>query len=100
MSHPISLDIPHKLGLAEARRRLDGGVGKIADYVPGGGNVVHHWEGDTLHFTITAMGQSIACRVGVFEDKVHADIDLPPFLSLFAGKIRGAFGKALPKLLK
>ncbi len=100
MTHPINLDIPHKLGKAEARERLDKGVGKIGDYVPGSGEVVHHWEGDTLHFTVSAMGQSIICLVEVFEDKVHANIDLPPFLSLFASKIRGAFGKALPKLLK
>ena len=36
----------------------------------------------------------------MFEDKVHADIDLPPFLALFADKIRGVFGSTLPKLLK
>ena len=100
MTHPISLDIPHKLGKAEARDRLDKGVDKIGDYIPGGGAVQHRWENDTLHFTVTAMGQSIACRVGVFEDKVHADIDLPPVLSLFTNKIKGIFGSALPTLLK
>lgn len=100
MTHPVSIDIPHKLGKAEARDRLDKGVDKIGNYVPGGGKVQHHWVDDTLHFTVAAMGQSIACRVGVFEDKVHADIDLPPVLGLFANKIKGVFGNALPKLLK
>ena len=89
MTHPVSIDIPHKLGKAEARARMDKGVGKIGDYIPGGGAVAHHWEEDTLLFTVTAMGQKIACRVGVFDDKVHADIDLPPVLSLFANKIKG-----------
>lgn len=100
MSTPISIDIPHKLGKAEARSRMDKGVDRIGDHVPGGGKVQHHWEGDRLHFTVTAIGQTIACRCDVMEDKVHADIDLPPVLSLFAGKIRGVFGSALPKLLK
>jgi len=88
MADPVVVDIPHKLGRDAARARIAGGVGKIAEIVPGGGHVEQRWEGDTLHFTVTAMGQQVASRLEVFEDRVHAEIDLPPMLALFAAKIR------------
>ncbi|RZM22256.1 MAG: hypothetical protein EOP67_50850, partial [Sphingomonas sp.] len=87
MSAPIELDISHKLGKAAVRERLDGGVGKIGRMIPGGAQVVHRWEGDTMVFTVDAMGQSIKSTATVFDDKVHASADLPGLLGLFAGKI-------------
>ena len=99
MTSPISLDIPHKLGKAAARARLDRGIGKIGTMIPGGGQVRHAWDGDDMNFTLTAMGQTLHCVATVFDDKVHAAVDLPPMLALFAGKIRDALGKGLPKLL-
>ena len=52
MAQPISLDIPHTLGKAAVRQRLDGGIGRITEKIPGGGHVQHRWEGDTMHFTV------------------------------------------------
>lgn len=100
MTPPVTLDIPHTLGKAAVRQRLDGGIGKIARMIPGGGAVKHEWDGDVMNFTVAAMGQVMRCRATVFEDKVHAEVDLPPFLALFADKIRGVLGAELPKLLK
>ena len=100
MAKPVTVDIPHKLGRDGARARLAGGVGKIGSMFPGGGTVDERWDGDTLHFTVSAMGQSVASRLEVFEDRVHAEVDLPPMLSLFAGKIREKLLKEAPKLLE
>lgn len=100
MNQPISLDIPHKLGKAAVRQRLDGGVGKIGGMIPGGGAVQHRWEGDVMHFTVTALGQTITSTATVFEDKVHAVVDLPGVLGLFAGKVRDMLQREGPKLLK
>ena len=100
MADPIALDIPHKLGLEAARARIAGGVGKLADLFPGGGNVEQRWEGDTLHFTVSAMGQKVASRLEVFADRVHAEVDLPPMLALFAAKIREKLAREAPKLLE
>lgn len=100
MAEPIAVDIPHTLGLAAAKARIGGGIGKLADLFPGGGAVEQRWDGDTLHFTVSAMGQRIASRLEVFDDKVHAVVDLPPMLALFAGKIREKLAKEAPKLLK
>lgn len=100
MAEPVIVDIPHKLGREGARARLAGGVGKIGQMFPGGGTVQESWQGDTLHFTVTAMGQSVASRLEVFDDRVHAEVDLPPMLALFAGKIREKLQKEAPKLLE
>lgn len=100
MSEPIKVDIPHKLGREAAKTRMAGGIGKLADMIPGGGTVQHRWEGDTLHFTLNAMGQTIASKVEVFDAHVHAEVDLPPMLMMFAGKVRDKLLQVAPKLLK
>lgn len=100
MGHPITLDIPHSLGKAGVRQRLDGGIGRIGEKIPGGGTVQHRWEGDTMHFTVAAMGQQIAGTATVFDDKVHAVVDLPMLLGLFAAPLRAALEKEGPKLLR
>ncbi|MEG3087044.1 polyhydroxyalkanoic acid system family protein [Sphingomonas sp. PB4P5] len=100
MTDPITMDIPHKYGREGVRAKLDSGVDKIAGVVPGGVVKDHRWDGDTLHFTIEGLGQRVASKVELFDDKVRATIDLPPFLALFAAKIRDKLAKEAPKLLK
>lgn len=100
MSQPIELDIAHQLGKAGVRARLDGNISRIGEKIPGGATVEHRWEGDTMFFTVGAMGQNIASRLTVFETHVHAVVDLPPFMALFAGMVRGAIEREGPKLLR
>ena len=85
MADPISVDIPHKLGLAGARARIEKGVGKLASFIPGASVTEHRWDGDILLFTVEAMGQRVASRVEVLENRIRASFDLPPMLHLFAG---------------
>lgn len=100
MSEPITIDIPHKHGREGVRAKLDTGVNKIAGVVPGGVVTDHRWDGDTLHFTIEGLGQRVASKVELFDEKVRATIDLPPFLALFADKIRAKLAKEAPRLLE
>jgi hypothetical protein len=97
---PIKVDIPHKLGREAARARIAGGVGKLAEMVPGGGTVDQRWDGDTLHFSVSAMGQTVASRIDVLDSHIHAEVDLPPMLALFAGKVKDKLLSVAPKLLK
>jgi hypothetical protein len=94
MGTPITVDVPHQLGKAAVRARLDGAN------IPGGSVTDHRWDGDTLHFTVKAMGQTIASAVTVFETNVHAVVDLPGILGLFAGKVQDMIRKEAPKLLR
>ncbi|MHA6717986.1 polyhydroxyalkanoic acid system family protein [Sphingomonas sp. RS6] len=95
----ISVDIPHQLGRAGARERIGSKIGRLADKIPGGATVEHRWEGDSLHFTVAAMGQTVASRLDVLDAHVHAEIALPGMLGLFAGKIREMLEKEGPRLL-
>jgi hypothetical protein len=100
MTPPIEVDLPHKLGREAARARIEGGFGRLASFVPGGTITEKRWDGDTLHLTVEAMGQRVGARLTVFDAHVHASFDLPPFLALFADKLRAKLAKDGPKLLE
>lgn len=100
MTDPIAIDIPHKLGLSGARSRLQGGIGQLADVVPGGSLKSHRWQDDTLYFELEALGQSVQAELEVFEERIHAVVALPPVAALFASSIRGALSQMGTRLLR
>jgi hypothetical protein len=57
MATPIAISIPHQLGRAEARRRIETGFARIIHLVPGSAGVCERWEGDRLIFSAAAIGQ-------------------------------------------
>jgi hypothetical protein len=88
MNKPLSVDLPHNLGAEEAKRRMQGGIGRLKDHVPGGGaQVESRWEGDRLYLDVRAMGQEVTGHIDVEERKVRLELMVPPVLALFAGKI-------------
>jgi len=88
MQRPIDVDLPHKLGRDEARRRLATNIHKLQDHIPGGASHVDSsWDGDRLNLNIHAMGQSVEAQIDVEDAKVHCRIQLPGMLSLFAAPI-------------
>ena len=61
MPTPTIVDVPHKLGRAEAKRRLEVGVGKIFRHLPGGGeaHVSSSWPSAfQMLLDLKAMNQS------------------------------------------
>ena len=88
MQRPIDVDLPHKLGRDEARRRLATNIHQLQDHIPGGAtHVDSSWEGDRLNLNVHAMGQSVEAQIDVEETKVHCRIQLPGMLALFAGPL-------------
>jgi hypothetical protein len=77
------VDLPHKLGAEEARRRIERNVGKLTDHIPGGAQVKSSWTGNRLDLDIGAMGQQVAARIDVAETVVRLEIALPAALSFF-----------------
>lgn len=100
MTEPVEVDIPHTLGREAARTRIAGGVGKLESFIPGGSVSEYRWDGDRLTFTVAALGQRVATTLDVLDDRVHLKAELPPFLALFANKIRDVLGREGPKLLR
>ena len=100
MTRPIEVDLPHKLGREEARRRIANNIHKLKDHIPGGAaDVQSSWNGDQLTLTIGAMGQSVEANIGVEEAKVHVRVMLPGMLSLFAAPIEAMLNKKGKDLL-
>jgi hypothetical protein len=100
MSAPVDVDIPHQLGRAEARRRVEAGFGQLAGWIPGGAVSAHRWEGDSLHFQVGAMGVQVAARLDVGDKAVHAHLELPAFLGSFAPQIQEKLRQKGPDLLR
>ena len=92
MTSPIQVDLPHKLGAAEAKRRIAGGTDKLRDFLPGGAEVRPAWDGDRLRLHVAVLGGEVDARIDVRETFVRVEVMLPPAL--------GFFGKAIESALK
>jgi hypothetical protein len=88
MNQPLVVNLPHKLGAEEAKRRIAGGIGKLESYIPGGSaEVSTSWAGDRLNLLVKAMGQEVSSHIDVQESNVRVEVLLPPMLGMFAGPI-------------
>lgn len=90
MNKPLTVDLPHQLGAAEARNRIQGGIGQLKDHIPGGAAEVRSsWEGDRMNLVVQAMGQEVSAHIDVEETVVRVEMLLPPMLSFFGKHIQG-----------
>jgi hypothetical protein len=100
MSTPITVSIPHQLGRAEARRRIETGFAKIVHLLPGStGDCSERWDGDRLIFGVAAMGQTVAGVIEVLDAAVTIEIQLPGLLGMVAGGLKDRLRKAGQLLL-
>jgi hypothetical protein len=88
MSTPVTASVPHRLGKAEAMRRLKAGLARArGDF----GKVItiehEEWDGDTLNFRMRALGQNAAGSITVMEDKLLIAVTLPWLLAKAAEQI-------------
>lgn len=102
MAKTVSINIPHQLGAAEAKRRLEQGLAQLAGQIPGGDakGFTKSWAGDVLNFSAVAMGSTITGVVQVLEDHARLDISLPGLLGMAAGKIKDELTRRGQTLLK
>ncbi|NUZ07955.1 polyhydroxyalkanoic acid system family protein [Piscinibacter koreensis] len=99
MTTPVNVSIPHQLGRAEARRRIERGFARIVDVVPGSGTCDERWDGDRLTFRVAAMGQTVSGVVDVRETVVLMEVQLPGVLGMVAGRLKDHVEKAGQRLL-
>lgn len=94
MSRPVTINIPHDLGKAEARRRIEKGFGNMRAQMTGGvaglmPSFDERWENDRLHFEGRAFGQFIIRgHLDVFEESVIVEVLLPGILATITGKLK------------
>jgi putative polyhydroxyalkanoate system protein len=96
----LTISIPHQLGRAEAKRRIEQQAAHMHSQHAGLlERVEQRWEGDTLHFLVGAAGQSVSGTADVTEQTVNLDIALPWFLSMLAGTVKKQIEQEGHKLL-
>jgi putative polyhydroxyalkanoate system protein len=90
MAQPLTVTIPHQLGRAEARQRIDAGlsqfIGQIGSMAQ---NYRQSWTGDRMDFQATVMGQTLSGAIHILDDAARVELILPGLLGLMAGKIKG-----------
>ena len=100
MTNPINVDLPHSLGAEEAKRRMQGGIGRLEDHIPGGAIVDSSWAGDRMNLSVQAMGQEVRAVIDVEEKLVRLQLDLPPMLSFFGKKIEALIRRQGTQMLE
>jgi Putative polyhydroxyalkanoic acid system protein (PHA_gran_rgn). len=94
MNKAVTVSIPHQLGRAEAKRRVDEGFGDFSRHLGGSaGALTKSWTGDRLNFSLQALGQGISGFLDVADDTVRVEVLLPGFLAMIAGKVKGTLQK-------
>jgi hypothetical protein len=95
MTTPITVRIPHQIGRAEARRRIESGFARMIHSLPGGtGECSERWEGDRLVFSVGALAQTVAGVIDVDDAAVTMEIQLPGVLGLLASGLKDRLQKA------
>jgi len=93
MSAPLVVSIPHRLGRAEAARRLKAGLGRAAASIPVLQVQEERWDGDQMNFSVRALGQIATGQVDVADDHVRVEVVLPWLLQRFAELAQAAIRK-------
>jgi hypothetical protein len=101
MRKTITVTLPHDLGEEEVKRRLAHGIAdarsKYPNYLQ---NARETWNGNTMEFAASAMGQTVTGRVQVEPRQVHIHVDLPMLLAVVAGKFLPRIEEEGRKLLE
>ena len=86
------IDVPHKLGKAEAKRRMQARIGELASHIPGGAAQVHSaWTGeDRMELKVEALGQKLSATLDVEDKVIRVALNLPLMLSFASGAIEAA----------
>lgn len=89
MSKPVVVSIPHELGRAEARRRIENGVGQLTSQIGAVGELKQAWKDDVLHFSVHAIGQTVTGTIAVEDREARVEVMLPGIFAMIANKVKG-----------
>ena len=101
MNEPVSIIVAHRLGKAEAARRLKDGLARTNGQL--GAMIAmdeETWQGDTLHLRLRTLGQTAAARVEVLEDALRIEVALPWLLAKAAQRFLPVLQKEATLLLE
>jgi hypothetical protein len=101
MSERVTVLVSHRLGKAEAVRRLRDGFARTKGQL---GELIaieqETWEGDTLRFTMRALGQTASGTIDVLDDALRIEVSLPWLLAKAANRLLPVMRKSATLLLE
>ena len=101
MSTPVTISVPHRLGKAEALRRLQTGLGRMRTNLSTLITIEQEvWSGDTLRFQMRGLGQTAAGSIDVLEDSLRIEVTLPWLLAKMAERLAPAMRREATLLLE
>lgn len=100
MSQPLIVDVPHKLGAAEAKRRIQANIGKLGSKLPAGATVTPVWEGDRLRLDVAMLGQQAEAGLDILDTLVRITVQLPPALAFFRQAVEAGLRQSGAALLE
>jgi len=96
----INFDVPHSLSADDAKEKLQKFIEAIQEkFKAQVSDLEQSWEGNDLSFGFKTFGIKIAGIIGVLDDKLAVDIDLPFSAMMFKGKIESEIRGQLEKLM-
>ncbi len=101
MNDTVTVVIGHRLGKAEAVRRLKEGLARTNSHLGAMVAMEHEtWQGDTLRFRMRALGQTAAASIEVLEDALRIEVSLPWLLMNAAKRLLPILRKEATLLLE
>jgi hypothetical protein len=101
MSERVTVLVSHRLGKDEAVRRLRDGFARTKGQL---GELIaieqETWEGDTLRFTMRALGQTASGTIDVLDDALRIEVSLPWLLAKAANRLLPLMRKSATLLLE
>ena len=96
----IKLSVPHRLGTAEAKKRITNLIADArAQFGASAGDVQESWTGDTNYFSFRAMGFSVSGNMTVRPDAVDGELKLPLAALPFKSRIESELATRAKTLL-
>jgi hypothetical protein len=97
----INLEVPHALSAEEAKSRLERmGESLQSRFGEQVKDMSQSWAGNLLSFGFKTMGMRFDGNVGVEDDKVVVNGDIPFTAMMFKGKIESEIRQQLERILR
>ena len=89
MPNSIVITVPHRLGAAEAKKRIAQQMEILRrDYLDKIAHSEAVWNGDTADVLVVAFGQTVTGKVSVMSDALQIEVNLPWFLAALARPVQ------------
>jgi len=90
MSQSITVTVPHRLGVEEAKRRIATQLDAMRrDYVDKFAASDVAWVGDQANVRVSALGQTVTGQLDVEPQQVRIEVQLPWLLAAMRGRLEG-----------